>query len=301
MIIFVVTREHPYTLKSAVEQSPGLDLRVVGYDRLFSATRFPRATYVFTDLDRLPAWQVQRAADQYRLLRDRGVRVLNDPARLLSRHGLLRKLFRKGINDFDAYRVEEEITPARWPVFLRAEGDHKAPLSGLLYNWDEARRAIDSAVEAGKPVSSMLLIEYAAEPVRPGLFRKLSIFRIGDASFAANCVHENNWLVKYGTNGIAPLDLYEADLRIVEDNPYGAALKPVFEAASIEYGRADFGIVGGKVQTYEINSNPTVKFPTEHPSPLRVASYGVFKKNFYEALSGVDTPSLRPRSPAGSR
>jgi len=106
VIIFVMTPEHPYTLQEAVQESPGLKLRIATYDQLFAMTRPPRATYVFTDLDRLPLWRVRLAAGIYRRLRDDGMRVLNDPARLPSRFGLLRQLCRHGINDFDAYRVE---------------------------------------------------------------------------------------------------------------------------------------------------------------------------------------------------
>ncbi len=299
MIIFVVTPEHPYTLKAAVKQSSGLKLRIATYDQLFGMARPPRATYVFTDLDRLPMWRVRRAATVYRQLRDSGARVLNDPARLPSRYGLLRKLYRHGINEFDAYRAEEGIVPARWPVFLRAEGEHEAPLTDLLHGWDETLHAIESAVAAGAPVTSLLLVEYAAEPVRPGLFRKLSVFRIGDAYFGANCVHEDNWLVKHGTKGIAPPELYEDELRIVRDNPFKVTLKPVFELAAIEYGRADFGLVGGKAQIYEINSNPHIAFPTEHPSRYRIESVRVFKQNFYEALATIDTPAYTRRRKFG--
>jgi hypothetical protein len=295
VIIFVVTPEHPYTWQAAVQESPGLKLRIATYDQLFRMTKAPRATYVFSDLDRLPMWRVRHAARVYRQLRDGGVRVLNDPARLPSRYGLLRKLYRHGINHFDTYRVEEGIVPARWPVFLRAEGEHEAPLTDLMHSWDEAQHAIESAVAAGAPVSSLLLIEYAAEPVRPGLFRKLSVFRIGDAYFGATCVHDDKWLVKYGTVGIAPAELYEDELRIVRDNPFGAALKPAFELAAIEYGRADFGLVGGKVQIYEINSNPHIAFPTEHPSVSRLESIRILKQNFYEALAKIDTPAYTMR------
>ena len=75
MIIFVTTPEHPYTLHEAVRESPGPKLRIVTYDQLFAMTRPPRATYVFTDLDRLPMWRVRDAAKVYRRLRDAGLRV----------------------------------------------------------------------------------------------------------------------------------------------------------------------------------------------------------------------------------
>jgi hypothetical protein len=289
VIVFVVTSEHQYTLQAVVQNLTEVKLQIATYDQLFDTIEVPRATYIFTDLDRLPIWRVHQAAIIYRQLRDAGVKVLNDPARILSRFGLLRKLYRCGINCFDAYRVEEEVVPARWPVFLRTEGDHKAPVSGLLHNQGEVEQAIAAAIDTGVPIVGMLLVEFAAEPVRPGLFRKLSTFRIGDTYFGANCVHEDNWLVKYGTEGVAPPDLYEEDLRIVRDNPFEAALKPVFDIAGIDYGRIDFGIVGGRIQIYEINSNPTVGFPTEHPSAYRVESYDIFKRNFFNALTKADS------------
>ena len=290
MIVFVVTPEHPYTVQAVAEQSPGLDIRIETYDKLFGLSELPRATYIFTDLDRLPQWRVRLAAKLYRQLRDGGAKVLNDPARMPSRFGLLRRLYLDGINSFNAYRVEEGLIPERWPVFLRTEGGHDAPLTGLMHDWEEARRAIAAAITAGEPLTSLLLVEYAAEPAEPGLFRKLSVYRTGETYVAAHCVHENNWLVKYGTKGIASPDLYEDELRIIQDNPYAAALKPAFERAGIDYGRADFGLVAGKVQIYEINSNPHVEFPTDHPSPFRLASYPLFREQFYEALRGLDFP-----------
>jgi hypothetical protein len=288
VIVFVVTPEHPYTVQEIAKESPGPRVQVTTYDELFRQGQVPLATYIFTDLDRLPLWRVRQVAMIYRQLREGGARVLNDPARVPSRFGLLRSLYRRGINSFNAYRVEEGLIPKRWPVFLRCEGGHDAPLTGLMHEWDEARRAVDTAIADGAPLTSLLLVEYAAEPVAPGLFRKLSMYRLGDAYVAAHCVHEGNWLVKYGTKGIATPELYEDELRLIRDNPFEAALKPAFELASIEYGRADFGLVGGKVEIYEINTNPHVEFPTEHPSPFRLASYPLFREKFYEAVGGLD-------------
>jgi len=288
VIVFVVTPEHTYTIKDIAEQSPAPKIQVTTYDELFRPGQVPPATYIFSDLDRLPLWRVRQAAMIYRQLRDGGARVLNDPARAPSRFGLLRLLYRRGINSFNAYRVEEGLIPTRWPVFLRCEGGHDAPLTDLMHDWEEARRAVDAAIAGGAPMASLLLVEYAAEPVAPGLFRKLSMYRLGDTYVAAHCVHEGNWLVKYGTKGIATPELYEDELRLIRDTPFEEALKPAFELAGIEYGRADFGLVGGKVVIYEINTNPHVQFPTDHPSPFRVESYRSFRDTFYEALCRLD-------------
>jgi hypothetical protein len=202
---------------------------------------------------------------------------------------LLRALHEAGINDFNAYRVEEQTCPQRWPVFIRTEGSHTAPVSELLYSWDDVKRSADAAIQAGYPLSTLVIIEYAAEPVRPGLYRKLASFRFGKMHFAHLCVHDTNWLVKYGKIGIAPPDLYADELRIVRDNPHAETVLRAFDIACIEYGRVDFGLVNGRVQIYEINSNPTVSFPTEHPAHDRVTAYVLFRQNYLAALDALAT------------
>ena len=219
LIIFLTTRHHRYTHKDLLDE-PDIDVRVVGYVVLQAQQRRPLATYIFTDLDRVPFWQLRELAQIYRELRANGCRVLNDPARALSRFGLLRSLNRAGINSFDAYRVDELDRPRKWPVFLRLEGDHKAPVSSLIHNQKNLDRAIEAAIEQGNPRAAMLIIEYAAEPVREGLYRKLSVFRMGDQMVSTTCVHDDKWLVKYGKPGIATPELYDEEYEMVATDPY---------------------------------------------------------------------------------
>jgi hypothetical protein len=290
LIVFLVTPEHPYTLEEVTPRYPGVT--VLTYDQLFGRAdvSLPRATYVFSDLDRLARWRLVTVAGLYRQLRGAGLKVLNDPARSLSRFGLLRRLHDTGVNDFNAYRVEDGVMPAKWPVLLRQEGDHNGPYPELLHSPADVERVVERLTAGGIPVSNMLLVEYCAEPVIPGLFRKLSMFRIGEAYFAANCVHEESWVIKHGAKGIATPELYDDDFRIVRDNPYLDAIRPAFELAHVEYGRLDFALVGGRPQVYEINLNPHVGFGGEHPSPARAASFPIFEKNFVDALAAIDTP-----------
>lgn len=288
MIVFISTSAHTYTHKQVEEQASGFKARVATYSSMFKIPEPPKAAYVFTDLDRLAPAGLRTAAQLYRGLKDRGFPALNDPVRFMGRWGLLRALHAAGINSFNAYRAEEHVRPQRWPVFVRAEGTHDAPLSDLLHDWDEVRRAIDRAVAGGTPFSQLLVIEFAAEPVAPGLYRKLASFRIGARDIAHSCVHDSTWIVKYGSKGIATEELYREELRIVHENPHASELARVFDLAGTEYGRVDFGLVGGRVQVYEINTNPDVKFATEHPSPLRLETYRAFRENYFDALRALD-------------
>jgi hypothetical protein len=290
LIVIVTTQQHSYTHKCLLDE-PELDVRLISYARLEqSKERLPPATYVFTDLDRLPPPSLYAAALRYRELRAKGYRVLNDPACAMKRFGLLRALSRAGLNDFDAYSVESLERPTRWPVFLRLEGDHERPVSGLLSSPEELDEAVRSAVDAGFPRSAMIIVEYAAEPVIPGLYRKLSVFRVGDRMLGYTCVHEDQWLVKYGKKGIATPELYEAEYQLVAENPYGPALREVFDLAGIEYGRADFGLVDGKPQIYEINSNPNMKLrDPDPPNARRGDSNELFRTNYIAAMQAIDS------------
>ena len=289
MILVITTREHAYT-HAAVAKERVLDVVVVSYEKILRRKRPYRATHIFTDLDRLPAWQVHDAALLFRKLERAGIRALNDPARYRNRFGLLRALNRAGINDFDAYPADSLETPRRWPVFIRLEGNHRAPVSGLLQDQEALDRAIEDAIDKGAPRSSMLILEYCSEPVRPGLFRKLSVFRVGDRMLGYTCVHDDTWLVKYGKAGLAPVELYEEEYSFVETNPFGPAMLDVFNIAGIDYGRVDFGLVGGRPQIYEINSNPMVE--PKPPASLmdrRNQSVALFRNNYLEAMEAIDT------------
>ncbi len=301
MIVFLVSASHTYTLNAVKAAATDFRVDTMSYADFFAAKAPPRATYIFSDLDRLAMWELRVSASMYRQLRDQGVRVLNDPARVASRHGLLRQLHRAGINRFNAYRVEEGVRPTQWPVFLRAEGDHLGPISRLLQNATELQSAVAEAIGVGCPLPSLLIVEYAAQPVRPGLFRRLSIYQIGPTSVADTCVHEADWRAKIGKDGTAPADLYEDELRIVRDNPYRETVGKAFAIGGIDYGRADFGLVDGTVQVYEINTNPNVELLGDSPSPFRSESRRLSNANYLAALRQIDTPDndsiLKPFDP----
>jgi len=290
VIVFVLTAEHAYTHKALLAPDIPVRVRLLTYAELLRAKTIPRATYVFTDMDRLSLWDLRIAAGAYRRLHSHGLRVLNDPARVTSRWGLLRRPHLAGINNFDAYRAEESVRPRRWPVFLRTEGDHLGPASDLLHSLDQLQATIDRFVSQGAPLPSLLIVEYSAQPVRPGLYRKFGSFRLGRAEFAHTCVHDDHWIAKTGKLGITPPEIYDGEHRIVRDNPHGRSVAAGFDIAGIGYGRADFGLVDGKVQIYEINSNPDVVFGDDHPSPVRRESYRIFKQHYLDALSTIDTP-----------
>ena len=289
MIRFLLTRGHDYTLKKVKKSPLAPSIGLMNYDRLFRSRWIKHATQVFADLDRLGYWDLELAAELYLQMKNAGLPVLNNPARFKNRHTLLRALHTAGLNDFDAYRACEINSIKRFPVFLRKIQGHREPLSSLLETREEAEKAIDAAISAGTPEENLVLIECAAEPVRPGLYRKLAAFRIGNAIVPHISVHDTVWLVKYGRTFDSIEDLYKEEHAMLEQNPFAGHLMKVFDVAGIEYGRADFGFFKGRIQVFEINTNPDVAPAQPHPSATRMASMNLAWEKYMQALRAIDS------------
>ncbi len=171
MIRFLLTRGHDYTLTPVRKSRRAPPVSLMHYDSLIRARWLRRATYIFTDLDRLSYWDLEHAAHLYLQIQAAGLPVWNNPARVKGRYPLLRALHAAGLNDFNAYRADDLGSVRRFPVFLRKMQGHRAPLSDLLPTREDLAKAVESAVQAGCPVENLIIIEFAAEPVRPGLYR----------------------------------------------------------------------------------------------------------------------------------
>lgn len=289
MIVFLVSRAHGYTHQK-LQDTGRFDLEIRSYRRTWNSFRLPRATYIFSDLDRLDFWKLELAARLHRSLSRAGVTVLNDPARVRQRYGLLKTLHARGLNRFDVWRVEEGLDSVRFPAFLRTASAHRGPLTDLLHDVEEARVAVEDALERGVPRREMILVEYRAEPVKEGIFRKLGAFRVGERLVPTISVHDDQWAAKDGKRGLAGEELYRDEHEIVVTNRYEDELWPAFEAGEIEYGRADFGLVEGRVEVYEINTNPMVEVPSSHPFPIRLEAARIAFEKLVEAFEAVDTP-----------
>jgi hypothetical protein len=292
MIVFVTTRGHGYTVKSLTNGTFGPALppvRVMAWEDIFHARRLPRGTYVFTDMERLSAAELELAARLYGAAVGAGLRCLNDPARVRFRYALLYALHAAGMNPFMVYRAEALPRPARFPVFVRGEAGHGLPLTGLLPD-QAALEAHLAALQAnGTSLRSLLVIEFCAEPIASGAWRRNGTFRIGPAMHFDHAVIENNWLVKSGTFGLATAEMARAERDAVAANEGAEALRPVFELAGIDYGRADHATVGGRQVVYEINTNPNIYPLAKQRLPERDEAQAIARGRFAALLAAIDT------------
>jgi hypothetical protein len=265
MLTFFATQDHLYTfggLWQFVGKSPAIKVR--SYEWLFVQQALSGGTYVFTDIERLSSHELVLAAAAASTLRGRGNRVLNDPARALCRPDLLQRLHTRGINRFRAYPASQEPRPARFPVFLKGAAEHVQRYTDLIADQTALDARLAELMGDGIALRDLLVIEFAAKPIRDGAYRKHSVFRVGEHFLPHTPVIEDRWYVKYGKAGFSTPEELEAAVREMNENSFADVMEPVFKLASIDYGRVDFGFDEQGLAVYEINTNPALGRRIEH-------------------------------------
>lgn len=264
----------------------------VPYSTLFGARELARGTYVFSDLERLSGAELERAAWVWRELAAGGpaVRLLNHPTRVRQRFELLRLLRERGLNDFDVYRLDEGRLPRRYPVFVRSERRHNAVASDLIADAAGLEEFLERWRAGGRSLDGTIVTEFCGEPDGRGLHRRYAAFRVGSRIVPADIFFARHWEVRgIGQEMVVDAETVAEEWRFLRENPHEAQLREVFDLAAIDYGRIDYAVVGGRVQVYEINTNPYVA-----ARPLggaaRQALYDHFTREFLAALHALRGP-----------
>jgi hypothetical protein len=291
MIVFLTTRGHDYCVRTLVDREfPDLpDCSHISYEDLFLATAIPRATYIFCDIERLAPWETRIAAERYRAMGKAGLRVLNDPARVMCRRELLRSLYRAGINPFNVYPADLKPQPERFPVFIRAEAEHRRIDSELIPDQAKLDGKLRMLRRRGRPLRDLLVVEFAAEPIARGAWRRVGTFRIGDGMSVDSCAIQDDWRVSDGTKGLATEQMFRDEAEEIRTNRLAEAVRPAFEIAGIEWGRADHATYRGREIVFEINTNPRIGPIAGQRLPIREEALAFARARMAALLRAVDT------------
>jgi len=294
MIQFLVTREHAYTMQSFLA-SWGRDLAgrigILSYEDLIAGAEFTHrdTAFIFSDLDRLAAWPQARAliARMHGELNKRygAGRTLNDPERSLLRFPLLRLLHEQGINRFNVYRPGEGPPPRRFPVFLRPESGHEPGKIVLLRDEAAYRAALDELVRQGAPIKDYVAVEFC-DTSTAGLYRKYGAFVVGDRIVPRHIFFSRDWLVKMPD--LAEPAMIEEERAFMASDAHAEVLRATARAARIEYGRIDYGLLAGRPQVWEINTNPMLASAISDGIPARREAHLRFVAAIAEAFRAID-------------
>lgn len=227
------------------------------------------------------------ARELERFLRSHGAKVLNSFDRTLSREPLLRKLSELGVNGFRVHRIPD-MQCARFPVFLRSRTHHHGSFSSLLENQKELERAIVASVLGGKDARDLLVVEFVDTADETGMYRKFGAFVVDGRIIPTHLFFARTWMVKQAR--VQDEGLLEEESVYVRSNPHERELLEVAQIAGIDYGRIDYALSDGRIQVWEINTNPNIGGSRSRPSAAdrRADVRALFLRRFAGWLAEVD-------------
>ncbi|HEX6642033.1 MAG TPA: hypothetical protein VF215_13020 [Thermoanaerobaculia bacterium] len=242
-------------------------IEIVHYEHL--PRRFRGGTYVFSALEQLSAPMERLVARLYeQLSRCEGVRLLNRPGRTLRRYELLRELHRRGLNDHEARLGNEDLNGLRYPVFIRGERTHEGSLTPLLDTQRDVEAWLGRLRVIGWKLDELLVVEFNDTSDEDGRYRKYAAFIIGDRIVPRSLDYGAEWMLKRKRN-IYTREALAAEYEYVTTNPHERELREIFAIAGVDYGRIDYAMKDGRIQTWEINLHPTLGRGLRHASENR--------------------------------
>ena len=265
------------------------------YEDLPTWRTLPRGTYVLTGIDQLYPPRRLLVGELHDQLLEAGARVLNSPRATLLRLELLEELYRRGLNRHRALRASDDPRGLRFPVFLHEEHRHTGSLTPLLRTPADLESSLAAAVVRGQSLKDLLVIEYCDTADAEGIFRKYSAFVVGSEIIAKAVERGRDWMLKRAGSEYDAAMMEEEEAYVFE-NPHEPQLRNLFEISHTEFGRIDYSLKDGAIQTWEINLLPTIFRPTpsgsnplpERFKPLRQKTDEHFYRLFQRALEAID-------------
>ena len=127
-----------------------------------------------------------------------------------------------------------------------------------------------------------MLVEYLHGADAEGVFRKYSAMNVRGALSPRHILFSHDWVTKKPD---LVNDATVAEERaFIEDFPHREPLTAIFRLAGVDYGRIDYGVLDGRIQVWEINTNPVVVPQREKLDPKRLASQSRSAALIAEAL-----------------
>ena len=263
-------------------------IKPLTYDEIFRSKKLVPGTYIFSDLERLDCFELEAAGCIWQQLEKNvpNIKLLNHPLKAKRRYQLLRCLYEQGYNNFNVYRLTELRKPERFPVFIRGENDHYGAETGLIFNQQQLDSEIDTLITTGKTLESRIVVEVCAEHDSHGLYKKYSAFSILGTIIPRHLIFSKNWHVK--DPDIVDEYTIKQSIEYMHENPHAEQISRIFSIAKIDYGRIDYSLVDGKLQAYEINTNPRISGEIT-PEDIRIGSKLFFLPKFLSAIKLIDS------------
>ena len=275
MIHLYATTDHLWALERFTKRwAPWLAPHVspVSYDAISVNERLSPGVHVFADFERLLPTERLLAARLHRRIADHpeSYRCLNDPSAWQGRFALLHELAEAGINDYRARRFRGAASKVRFPAFVRFENDHDGSLGPPAHSAKQLRNRVQRRVGARRRTlmgRHLMVVEMLDVRGDDGLYRKYSAMKIGERLIPRHVLFSRKWMTKK-PDVVTPATAAE-ERAYLESFPDADQLEDVFRRAGLDYGRIDYGFHQGRLQVWEVNSNPVLVPPPRRVHRLR--------------------------------
>lgn len=298
MIYFLTTRRNSKQIRNFLLAGGAhfeKRLTVIYYENLERLRSLKVGSFIFSDFDLLTPGQREVVTRIFNQLKSKypELKLFNDPGKVLLRYDLLKRMHALGINKFDVVRGTESFDHLKFPLFIREADRHTGPLTSLLHSSEEVKYHLRVLKALGYSLYDLLIIEYVDASAADGMFIKMSGFVLGDTVMPRYLNYSTTWMVKstmYPNDELMKQRQQDVEA-YMRTNPHRQWLQQVFTEANITYGRADYAIVKGELQLWEINLNPAFVRPPKNTSddpPQQRFMRDEFYKQFFKVLEEAD-------------
>jgi len=267
MIYFLVTAANRNALDAYFDtfgKPVSGSVEVIPYEEAFKqGTWFP-GTYVFSDIELIDDETRGKAVQLWDALSGTGeTRLLNHPTRSMRSYELLSSLYESGKNSFNIYHLPEIDTapgstlPFRFPVFLQKDSSRLGKNTPIIYGHRQFIEVIKEMESRNLKMDQYDVVEYCDASDNKGIYRKYACFILGDVLMPKFLYSSREWPA-HVSNALNDKESTEAELSYLEDTTHFKELKEIFRHARIEYGRIDYTLLDGKIQTFGIYTNPVI-------------------------------------------
>lgn len=300
MIFFLYTSVNPGPIRRYLRSSWARRLTAkmypLTYEQFTNQKEYPPGIYIFADLELLDAALRQSVITIFhRLERQPQTLCLNHPQKTLLRYPLLKELFQNNINAYAVYRGTDDLSGVKFPVFIRNATDHCGPQTELIDNHTSLTSSLAKLSGNNPHIDSheWLVCEFCNTADQNGIYRKYSSFIINGKIISRHIFFSRQWEVK-------DKDLYDEQFcreerDYFQNNPHQKELSAIFCFASLNYGRIDYAMHSGKVQVWEINTNPIILTPEMSGKPERLDIHTKFSDEIEKTLEELCQQFPLPR------
>lgn len=215
------------------------------------------------------------------------LQIYNHPEKILDRHSLLEKLYSVKLNTHKVYRADQADQIETFPLFLRYDNNHAGPISNLIETKDELKRVLATI----ENTNFLSIVEYKPTDKLCNYFKKYSYFIFSNHLIPRHLLFSKEWCVK--KNAVLTPFCAHQEYLFLKANPHIDKVRSIVEASGVSYGRIDYSTANGKIETWEINTNPLSLEPLDEKDSLRSHNHSLFAAKYVDCLH--QTEKMTPK------